>query len=203
MFFMNIGDSILSFFRILFFPFLEPRIFFSKSRAEERVTRAGMRCKISRVPGEIWLHHFYCPFLWYTVLRCPHFPFIFIFPSVFLSKVWLSPHRHFSLSDLDAFTGTDPRATTFHFVIIFQEYCLRHCDSGLLHSSISFIYTPYLFIYFKILTIPYVIQNVLHRVLEQLVNSEKCRKKQMYPNLEVYVDIYPDKLTYLILCCTV
>lgn len=31
MFFMNIGDSILSLFRILFSPFLEPSIFFSKS----------------------------------------------------------------------------------------------------------------------------------------------------------------------------
>ena len=96
-FFMNIGDSILSLFRILFFPpSLNQAFSFLKARTEERVTRAGIRCRISRLPGEIWLHHFYCPFPWYTVLRCPYFPFIFIFSPLFPSTLRrLSRSSHF------------------------------------------------------------------------------------------------------------
>lgn len=90
----------------IFPPSLNQAFSFLKARTEERVTRAGIRCRISRVPGEIWLHHFYCPFPWYTVLRCPYFPFIFIFPPLLPSTLWrMSRSSHF-WTYLWCFSGT-------------------------------------------------------------------------------------------------
>jgi hypothetical protein len=116
----------------IFSPSLNHAFSFLKARTEERVTRACIRCRISRVPREIWLHHFYCPLPWYTVFRCPYFPFIFIFPSLFPSTLWrLSWSSLFWIRILMNSRDPIPGQQRFHFVIMSLQYRLHHSDSDL------------------------------------------------------------------------
>ena len=115
---------------------------FLKARTDERVTRASIRCRISRVPREIWLHHFYCPFPWHTLLRCPYFPFIFIFP-----RLPCGDCHDCRISDVSR--ELIPGQQRFHFLVMGLQYRLHHSDALYTLIFNLFIQSTYLFLIFK------------------------------------------------------
>lgn len=148
---MNIGDSILSLFRILFFPpFLEPSIFFSKSPHWRKSYTGQYKVQDFTSPQGNLTASLLLPVSLAHSTAMSIFPFhIYISSSTSFYLVatvtvvtFLNPH-------LDVSREMIPGQQRFHFIVMGLQYRLHQREGPCTLIFNLFIHSTYLFLIFK------------------------------------------------------